>query len=178
MSISTPRVKPVPGGPVRVATAVLAAVLALVLASTTEAASPDTTTEATASQDTMAAAKIQRNILPGKRLQELKRVVATKWARLFAAEGCNRYMGGKLCARLVCHGKMGPIANCTPMSAAFQQSFADATVEDIAIGWHGRHGGYRAAVKFSNGVVVVFNDGGGRWTITLPNRRYVRAATG
>jgi hypothetical protein len=174
MSISTPKVKPVPAGPVRVATAVLAAVLALVLASTTEAASPDTTTEATASQ-----AGVPLQAPPGgHQLQRLKRV-ATKWARLFAVNDCTRYMRQSVCERLACHGKMGePIENCTPVSAAFQQTFADATVEDIAIGWHGRHGGYRAAVKFSNGVVVLFNDGGGRWTITLPNRRFVRAATG
>jgi hypothetical protein len=62
-------------------------------------------------------------------------------------------MRQSVCERLACHGKMGePIENCTPVSAAFQQTFADATVEDIAIGWHGAHA--RAAVKFSNGVVV------------------------
>ena len=172
MSISTPEVKPVPGGPVRVATAVLAAVLALVLAGTTEAASPDTTTEATASQAGV----------PQEDLQELKRVVATKWARLFAAEGCNRYMGGKLCARLRCHGKKGPIKNCTPMSAAFQRSFADATVEDLIHSeGQGQFKGSRVAVKFSNGVLVVFAyDYYGRegWSIGLPNGRFVQAATG
>ena len=52
------------------------------------------------------------------------------------------------------------------------------TVEDIAIGWHGRHGGWRAAVKFSNGVVVLFNYGPvrGGWVIVLPNRRFIQAA--
>jgi hypothetical protein len=173
---------------VRVATAVLAAVLALVLTSTTEAASPDTTTTATASQ-----AGVPLQARPGgNQLQGLKRDVATSWARLFAAEGCNRHgpwvvaniplsMGVKLCARLRCHAKSGkPIANCTPVSAAFKQSFADATVEDIAIGWRGRHGGWRAAVKFSNGVVVLFNYGPvrGGWVIVLPNRRFIQAATG
>jgi hypothetical protein len=165
MRISTPKVKPVPGGPMRVATAVLAAavlaaaVLALVLAGTTEAASPDTTTEATASQDTMAAAKI-----PKKHVRELKLVVATKWAHLFADEACNRYMGQGLCARLLhCKGKDGQhevIENCTPVSVAFQRTFADATVEDIALPRSGqcrsRCPGSGAAVKFSNGVVVVF----------------------
>jgi hypothetical protein len=186
MSISTPRVRPVPGGPVRVATAVLAAVLALVLAGTTEAASPDTTKEATASQDTTKNGKI-----PKKHVRELKRVVATKWAHLFADEACNRYMGQDLCARLLhCKGKSGQhvvIENCTPVSVAFQKTFADATVEDIALPRSGqcpsRCPGSGAAVKFSNGVVVVFsydNSGSvqGGWVIGLPNHSFVRAATG
>jgi hypothetical protein len=176
MSISTLKVKPVPGGPVRVATAVLAAVLALVLASTTEAASPDTTTEATASRYTTTEVKI-----PKKHVRELERVVATKWARLFATEACNRYMGQDLCRRLLhCKGKSGQhevIENCTPVSVAFQRSFADATVEDVALR------GYRAAVKFSNGVLVMFyydhyRPVVGGWVIGLPNHRFIQAATG
>jgi hypothetical protein len=88
-------------------------------------------------------------------------------------------MRPSVCGRLYCHEKSGkPIENCTPVSAAFKQSFADATVEDIAIGWHGRHGGWRAAVKFSNGVVVLFNYGPvrGGWVIVLPNRHFIQAA--
>jgi hypothetical protein len=186
MSISTPRVKALPGGPVRVPTAVLAAVLALVLAGTTEAASPDTTTEATTSQDITKNGKI-----PKKHVRELKRVVATKWAHLFADEACNRYMGQDLCARLLhCKGKSGQhvvIENCTPVSVAFQKTFADATVENIALPRSGqcpsRCPGSGAAVKFSNGVVVVFsydNSGSvqGGWMIALPNHSFVQAATG
>jgi hypothetical protein len=180
MSISTPRVKPVPGGPVRVATAVLVAVLALVLAGTAEAASPDTTTEAKLSRE---------------QAQHLRRV-ANKWASLFAVKACNHYMGQGLCMRL----------DCRRCVAAYQKPFADATVEDIALKGFKLTGpphftSYRAAVRFSNGEVVIFGGaqacggkkqpqhchepGVGRpigadkleWGISLPNRRFLRAAT-
>ena len=64
-----------------------------------------------------------------------------------------------------------PIENCTPVSAAFQQSFADATVEDIKYKGIEQVGGplgsiYLAAVTYSNGVVVVL--GGGRPEVELP----------
>jgi hypothetical protein len=180
MSISTPRVKPVPGGPVRVATAVLVAVLALVLAGTTEAASPDTTTEAKLSRE---------------QAQHLRKV-ANKWASLFAVKACNHYMGQGLCMRLDC-------ARCV---AAYQRTFAGATVEDIALKGFKLIGPprftfYSAAVRFSNGEVVMFaglQACGGKnqpehcqepgvggvsigedkleWLISLPNRRFLRAA--
>jgi hypothetical protein len=101
--------------------------------------------------------------LSRKQVRELKREANT-WARLFSRRGCNnKYMGQPMCERLVCKG----IKNCTPVSAAFEKSFADATVEDIKsvrtvhVGWTDHPVSY-AAVKFSNGVVVVFN-GGGEW---------------
>jgi hypothetical protein len=142
---------------VRVAIGVLVVLIALVFAGcggddedgTTEATvSPETTTEAQVPPDTT---------LPPKPSPELVRALsrdANTWASLFAVRGCNnKYMGEPMCKRI------------GPVSAAFQKSFADATVEDI------EHKGteqvgppagsiYLAAVTFSNGVVVVF--GGGR----------------
>jgi hypothetical protein len=185
---------------------------------TTEAtARPDTTTEAKPSQEVQELkAKLSReqvqelkreadieqvqelkreaNIkakLPREKVQELKREANT-WARLFSRGGvCNRYMGQPICARLDCGNGWpgGPIENCTPMSAAFQKSFADATVEDIKserivlAGWTDRPL-YEAAVKFSNGEVVVFADvppggcpgGPCKWGIADHNRRFVQAA--
>ena len=142
--------------------------------------SPPTTTEAQAPPDTTLPPK------PSPELVQALRRDANTWASLFAVRACNRYLGQPLCERV---------------RPAFQKSFADATVEDI------EHKGtvevgppagtiYRAAVTFSNGVVVVF--GGGRpetmppaascpgpgrspgqrctW-ILLPNRRFIQAAT-
>ena len=78
------------------------------------------------------------------------------------------------------------IENCTPVSAAFQRSFADATVEDIALkgiavlGKPVAEPVYQAAVKFSNGEVVVFSAGAGvkhpEWGIGPSNHRFVQAA--
>jgi hypothetical protein len=115
-------------------------------------------------------------------VQELRRA-ANDWAPRFATRGCT--LEGhlprgseELCARL------------RPMSAAFQNSFADATVEDIKFkGVEGpsNHPVYRAAVKFSNGEVVVFIGGGPPvppacagacdWSLADPdqNRRFVQA---
>jgi hypothetical protein len=168
--------------------AVLVAVMALAFAGcggddedgTTEAkASPDPTAEATPTEPTLPPE-------PSPELVQALRRDANTWASLFAVRACNRYLGQPLCERI---------------RPAFQKSFADATVEDI------EHKGtvqvgppagtiYRAAVTFSNGVVVVF--GGGRpetmppaascpgpgrspgqrctW-ILLPNRRFIQAAT-
>jgi hypothetical protein len=109
--------------------------------------------------------------LSREQTQELKREANT-WASLFADRACNRYMGQPICQRLACEREVvsanvrvhggGRIENCTPLSAAFQKSFADATVEDIKRivlidYWKGRPL-YEAAVKFSNGEVVVFVD--------------------
>jgi hypothetical protein len=102
--------------------------------------------------------------LSREQVRELKRA-ANDWASRFAVRACNRYMGQPWCARLDCVVEMvTPIENCTPLSEAFQKSFADATVEDIKsehivlVGWtDGPY--YEAAVKFSNGEVVVFGGG-------------------
>jgi hypothetical protein len=114
----------------------------------------------------------------GKQVQELKRR-ANDWASLFATNNCNRYMGQPICER------MGPV------SAAFQKSFADATVEDIMFkGVEVIPVGhiYLATVKFSNGEAVVFQlvpwargvcGSGCVWSIAEPdqNRRFLQAAT-
>jgi hypothetical protein len=83
-------------------------------------------------------------------VQELERA-ANDWASRFATDYCTPNMGEGHCNRL------------ESVSAAFQTSFADATAEDIEFkGVEGRPNSplYRAAVKFSNGEVVVFIGGG------------------
>jgi hypothetical protein len=71
-----------------------------------------------------------------------------------------------MCERLKCvRGPGGtPIENCTPVSAAYQKSFAGATGEDIALKAMAHTDGhtpiYLAAVKFSNGEMVAFNGTG------------------
>jgi hypothetical protein len=87
--------------------------------------------------------------LSREQVQELKRA-ANDWASLFATDACNKYMGQPVCERLG-----------VPVPATFKKSFADATVEDIKserklrVRWTNRPA-YEAAVKFSNGEVVVF----------------------
>lgn len=94
--------------------------------------------------------------------------IAETWAPLFAAaphpgacgefdeqdpqrEVAAKYMAQPACEWLACERvATGPIKNCTPVSLASQESFADAAVEDVAM-----EGG-RAAAKFSNGVAVEF----------------------
>jgi hypothetical protein len=145
--------------------------------------SPETTTETQAPPDTTLPPK------PSPELVQALRRDANTWASLFADRACNKYMGEPMCERI------------RPVSAAFQKSFADATVEDIehkGIEQVGRPAGsiYVAAVTFSNGVVVVF--GGGRpeavppaescpgtgsgcvWKVEGPdqNRRFIQAGTG
>jgi hypothetical protein len=193
--------------------------------SATEAkASADTTTEATAPPDTTTEAKLSDHArdsiraqvqelkakLPPEQVQELKREgnieaklspeqvqalkrEANEWARLFSRGGvCNKYMGQPICAAL---GHAPPQLGERDVSEAFQESFADATVEDIEserielAGW-ADHPLYVAAVRFSNGEVVVFSGGdesftcagGGdacTWSIAEEdqNRRFVQAAT-
>ena len=195
--------------------------------------SADTTTGATASPDTTTEPKLSReqvrervqelkSKLSQERVQELKREAnikaklsreqaqelkraANDWASLFAINACNRYMGQPVCGQFYCRREMvgPPIENCTPVSAAFQESFADATIQDITserivlVGWTDRPL-YEAAVKFSNGEVVVFAGlapgareprdgscaGGGpgescSWNFAEAdvNRRFVEAAT-
>ena len=176
----------------RITLIALAAVIALVLAGcggddedgATEArVSPETTTEAQAPPDTTLPPK------PSPELVQALRRHANTWASLYADRACNKYMGEPMCERI------------GPVSAAFQKSFADATVEDIehkGIEQVGPPAGsiYVAAVTFSNGVVVVF--GGGRpkavppaescpgagsgcvWKVEEPdqNRPFIQAATG
>ena len=184
-------------GLVRIALIALAAVIALVLAgcggddengAPEATVSPETTTEAQASPDTALPPE------PSPELVQALRRDAKTWASLFADQACNKknkYMGQPLCERL------------GSVSAAFQKSFADATVEGI------EHQGtvevgppagsiYVAAVTLSNDVVVVF--GGGRpdvvppaescpgartksgcvWKVEGPdeNRRFIQAAAG
>jgi hypothetical protein len=183
----------------------------------------DTTTEATVSPETTTEAQVPPDTtLPPKpspeQVQELRRV-ANDWASLFAVRFCNRYMSGRVCVQLDCARHLGdrPIKNCTPVSAAFQESFAVATVEDIKLkgivlvgpSLQAKKKGtlirpvYEAAVKFSNGEVVVFDEGPGAcpgprrgrgdglegappggggscpWAIAPPNRNgpFLRAAT-
>jgi hypothetical protein len=181
---------------------------------TAATASPETTTEPKLSRER--AQELMAKLSPGQvrklkaklsreQLQELKREadteaklsrehaeeltrVANDWASRFASVACNRYMGQPLCERL----------GYERVSDAFQKSFADATVEDISserialVGWTDRPY-YLAAVKFSNGEVVVFGgvpgpeppDGscagagaGCVWNIAEPdeNRRFLEAA--
>jgi hypothetical protein len=113
--------------------------------------SADTTTEAKLSTE---------------QVLELKRE-ANEWARDFSRGGvCDQYMGQPICVRLSGSGP-GAGVHAPRVSAAFQKSFADATVDDIKsvrtvqVGWSDHPVSY-AAVKFSNGEVVVFN-GGGEW---------------
>jgi hypothetical protein len=128
-------------------------------------AAPDTTAEARFPPETTTEAKLSRE------QAELKRA-ANDWASVFATNSCNSYMGEPLCTRLL------------PVSKAFQKSFADATVEDIAlkgiavIGKPVAAPVYRAAVKFSNGEVVVFSAGVKQleWGIAPPTRRLYQAA--
>jgi hypothetical protein len=193
---------------------------------TTATATPETTTEPKLSRER--AQELMAKLSPGQvrklkaklsreQLQELKREANVKaklsreqvreltrkandWASLFATDACNKYTGQPQCGRLICRrDAVGPrIENCTPVSAAFKKSFADATVEDIKserialVGWTDRPY-YEAAVKFSNGEVVVFGgvpgpeppDGscGGAgsgcvWNVAEPNhnRRFFEAA--
>jgi hypothetical protein len=85
-----------------------------------------------------------------------------EWARLFAAGGSAcKHMTQPACERMACE-RVGaqPIANCTPPSLAFRRSFADATVEAVAIE------GEQASVRFTNGkVVLLVNVGAGVWWI-------------
>jgi hypothetical protein len=148
---------------------------------------PDTTAEARFTTEAR---------LSGKQVRELRRD-ANHWAALFAVTECNRYMGQPVCDRLDCHHPVVILENCTPMSKAFQRSFADATVEDIkfkGIDFPRWSVGpvYRAAVEFSNGQVVAFDGhapgspprcyGPGvrcAWNLAdlRHNRRFLRAAT-
>ena len=150
--------------------------------------------------------------LPPEQVQELKRegnieaklsteqvqalrLEANEWARDFSRGGvCDKYMGQPICVRLSGSGP-GAGVHATRVSAAFQKSFADATVEDVRserivlAGWADEDPVSYAAVKFSNGDVVVFSGGdeslgcsgagsGCTWNIADDdhNRRFLEAA--
>jgi hypothetical protein len=132
--------------------------------------------------------------LSPEQVQALERE-ANEWARDFSRGGvCDKYTGQPMCVRLSGSGP-GAGVQAPRVSEAFQESFADATVEDIRserielVRWtHGRPL-YVAAVKFSNGEVVVFSGGdesftcagGGdacTWSVADEdhNRRFIQAA--
>jgi hypothetical protein len=74
-----------------------------------------------------------------------------EWAGLFAAADsgeCVELMTQPGCEQITCETNEGPVKNCTPPSSAFRESFADATVEDVAIQ------GEQAGATFSNGETV------------------------
>jgi hypothetical protein len=90
--------------------------------------------------------------------QKIQRTV-DRWAPPYAAgrdAAACELMAQPACIRLTCetaggpHEPLRPVANCTPPSAEFRQSFADATVERIAIR------GERSAAELSNGERVEF----------------------
>jgi hypothetical protein len=129
-------------------------------------------------------------------VQALRRA-ANEWAPSFAAKGCTFEAQGPSPGHLP-RGSEELCARLRPLLAAFQKSFADATVEDIKfkgveappnrdpIPRSQRPPLYRAAVKFSNGEVVVFIGGGPPvrpgcagacdWVLADPdqNRRFVQ----
>ena len=76
------------------------------------------------------------------------------WAAAFAADGNTcRFMGQPACEREGCERvATGPIKNCTPPSAEFRKSFADATVERVVFSEDNHH----ATAEFSNGESVEF----------------------
>jgi hypothetical protein len=84
-----------------------------------------------------------------KRAVEL---AASEWARLFAAAdpaACERYMAQPACERVDCRRVGGrKVESCTPVSAAFRNSFRDARIEEVAVDRK------FAGVRFSNGETV------------------------
>ena len=60
-------------------------------------------------------------------------------------------MGQPACERMGCERvAYDPIKNCTPVSAEFRESFADAKVERVVVD------GHHATAEFSNGESVRF----------------------
>ncbi len=150
------------------------------------------------SADTTAEAKLST-----EQVQELRSIPgggyvlkweANEWARLFSRGGvCSKYVGQPICVRLSGFGP-GAGLHAPSVSAAYQKSFAGATVEDIKsvrtvrVGWTDSPL-HLAAVRFSNGEVVVFSGGaegftcagngsGCTWSLAEPdqNRRFLEAA--
>jgi hypothetical protein len=97
--------------------------------------------------------------------------IGNKWAPLFAAapnpdacagydelhpyrEVASKYMAQPACERINCERVANRlIKNCTPLSLGLQESFADATVQDVVIK------GHLAAARFSNGETVELSGG-------------------
>jgi hypothetical protein len=122
----------------------------------------------------------------GKQARDLRRA-ANDWASRFAVARCKGH-------EIKLFGGEDGYVNCKRVSAAFQKSFADATVEDIkfkgvAVIRPSIGPLYRATVKFSNGEVVAFvgpdlvgecagAGSGCPWYIAEPdqNRRFLQAA--
>jgi hypothetical protein len=86
---------------------------------------------------------------------------ANEWAALFAAGRDSwRFMRQPAGERMSCERVPNrPIENCTPPSAEFRQSFADATVKRVALKPH-----HHARAEFSNGESVEF-EGPAPWYI-------------
>jgi hypothetical protein len=94
--------------------------------------------------------------------QRIERI-ANKWAALFAADdlagnGNCWPMSQPACERLNCESVSGPVPDCTPPSAAFRKSFADAKVRDVAIE-DIQAIQVRAVARFSNGEAVELSAG-------------------
>ena len=85
-----------------------------------------------------------------------------EWAALFAADrNTCRHMGQPACERMGCERvAYDPIKNCTPVSAEFRESFADAKVERV------RAQDHYAYAEFTNGESVEFQDKNSAWFIT------------
>ena len=123
----------------------------------------DTTTEATVSPDTTTEATVPRT-------SRCRRNTPRRW--------CGRSDGTPTPGHRASPPRRATgiwASQCatqiSPVSAAFQESFADATVENIKYKGIEQVGGpagsiYLAAVTYSNGVVVVF--GGGRPEVEYP----------
>jgi hypothetical protein len=92
--------------------------------------------------------------------EEIERI-GNRWAQRFGSgNSCFGHMSQPLCERIDCAHVGGVrIKNCTPLTAAFQESFEEATVQDIVIR------GYRAAAMFSNGEVITLHGDTGTWWI-------------
>jgi hypothetical protein len=169
--------------------------------------SPDTTAEACSNPPSIAFAirRCSRKLSPeqvqeleqGKQAQELGRF-ANDWASRFATKACSAVRAEPGCGRLTCgarHAVDPPewSKNCTPVSAAFEESFADARVEEIKFKGielvrPSQSPLYLASARFSNGVVVVFVGPAGPacagagsgcvWFVAEPelNRRFFQTA--
>lgn len=104
--------------------------------------------------------------------EKIQRTVHT-WGPLYAAgdrAAACKLMGQSACVRITCEAAGGPtgplhrVNGCTPPSSAFRKSFANATVEQVAIK------GKRATAELSNGerVELFWVNGyavGGVWRI-------------
>lgn len=97
-------------------------------------------------------------------------LIGNQWAPLFAAgrtPGCSSAEGliiltQPVCEQIACQRVGGTrMRNCTPLTSAFRNSFAEATVQDIEI----KGNPPRAAARFSNGEVIELIEWGSSWAI-------------